>query len=479
MGTALHGGRLDEPDLPTGQLVLEAPPRIEPNDAAGGLLVNAIPVLGSLGSIVLIAGTGREQGGRGYLAAGLFLVASLGFFVAQLDRQRRQRTQQLHRSRAAYLHYLASVRALVREAAGRQRRALCWRHPEPAALPCVAAERSRVWERAPSDPSFLHVRYGVCTQPLSLELVPAETAPIDQVDPVAAAARHRLLVVHRRQAGLPASIDLRAFTRVEICGAPDPARALARSLICSAATFHSPEHLAVAVLASERNLAHWDWVKWLPARAAMVDASARAGSVGLTALPTSPPLGADDAAPRTSCSSPTAPRRPARSTTARVTLLDLPDHWDELEDATTLRLRLEGEPGADGRHPLLVQRVREEPVTAGADQCTPATAEALARRLTPLRPGDRRSEVDPRPSDLPGLLGLGDLRTLDPPAVWRSRPAAATACASRSASATTGRWCTSTSRSPPSRAWARTGWSSARPGPASRSSCAPWCSVWP
>ncbi len=408
MGTALHGGRLDEPHLPTGQLVLEAPPRIEPNDAAGGLLVNAIPVLGSLGSIVLIAGTGREQGGRGYLAAGLFLVASLGFFVAQLDRQRRQRTQQQHRSRAAYLHYLANVRALVREAAGRQRRALCWRHPEPAALPCVAAERSRVWERAPSDPSFLHVRYGVCTQPLSLELVPAETAPIDQVDPVAAAARHRLLVVHRRQAGLPASIDLRAFTRVEICGAPDPARALARSLICSAATFHSPEHLAVAVLASERNLAHWDWVKWLP-HGRMVAAS----PAGLTALQPA----AHDASPHLLLVTDGATAPDGRH---GVTLLDLPDHWDELEDATTLRLRLEGEPGADGRHPLLVQRVREEPVTAGADRCTPATAEALARRLTPLRP--TAGEVT-RPSDLPGLLGLGDLRTLDPPAVWRSRPA--------------------------------------------------------
>ena len=60
-GAAKVFGRYDwrrAPDPAYVQLVLEAPPRIEPNDAASGLLVNAIPVLGSLGSIVLIAGTG-------------------------------------------------------------------------------------------------------------------------------------------------------------------------------------------------------------------------------------------------------------------------------------------------------------------------------------------------------------------------------------------------------------------------------------
>ena len=67
MSIALHGERLDEPELPSGQLMLEAPPRIEPQDAAGGVLMNAIPLLGTLGSIVLVAGLGRASGSRGYL----------------------------------------------------------------------------------------------------------------------------------------------------------------------------------------------------------------------------------------------------------------------------------------------------------------------------------------------------------------------------------------------------------------------------
>ena len=262
--TTLRGTRLDEPEMPSGRIELQPPPQIEPNEGASGVLMNAIPMLGSLGSIVLVATMGRSNGGRGLIAAGMFLFATLGFVIVQIDRQRKQRNQQVTGSRTEYLRYLANVRKVAREAADQQRRALTWHHPDPSALPALAEERSRIWEHGSNDPGFMHVRYGVCAQPLALELVPPESTPIDQVDPAAASALHRLLVVHRLQPDLPASIDLRAFDRVEVCGAEEPARSLARSLICSATAFHSPEHLVVAVLSSEHNLAHWDWIKWLP-----------------------------------------------------------------------------------------------------------------------------------------------------------------------------------------------------------------------
>ncbi len=146
-------------------------------------MMNAIPMLGSLGSIVLVATMGSRTGGRSYIAAGMFLFATLGFIIVQLDRQRKQRAQQVTGSRTEYLRYLGNVRQVAREAADQQRRALTWHHPEPAALPSLAEERSRVWEHGSADDNFLHVRYGVCSQPLSLELVPPESAPIDQVDP--------------------------------------------------------------------------------------------------------------------------------------------------------------------------------------------------------------------------------------------------------------------------------------------------------
>jgi S-DNA-T family DNA segregation ATPase FtsK/SpoIIIE len=447
VSTTLRGSRLAEPELPSGQVVLQPPPQIEPNEGASGVLMNAIPMLGSLGSIVLVATMGRATGGRGFIAAGMFLFATLGFIVVQLDRQRKQRAQQVTGSRTEYLRYLGSVRKVAREAADQQRRALTWHHPDPTALPSLADERSRVWEHGTADPNFLHVRYGLCSQPLSLELVPPESTPIDQVDPAAASALHRLLVVHRLQPDLPASIDLRAFDRVEICGPEEPARSLARALICSATTFHSPDHLVVAVLSSEQNLAHWDWVKWLPHAQSGQQTDAvgpmRMVSTSLNDLAgllppdlsERPRFGADErpSSPHVLLVIDGGELPPGNHVVPPdglhgVTLLDLPARWDELDDSSRLRIQFEGEPTGDERPHVMALRLREDPIRARADQCSVATAEALARRLTPLHTMasgvvDSGTGEIAGPADFMELLALGDVRSFDPAAAWRPRPA--------------------------------------------------------
>ena len=435
--------------MPSGRIVLQPPPEIEQHEGASGVLMNAIPMLGSLGSIVLVASMAGQSGvnaGRSYIAAGMFLFATLGFIVVQIDRQRKQRTQQVTGSRTEYLRYLANVRQVAREAADQQRRALTWHHPDPAALPALAEDRSRVWEHGPSDDDFLHVRYGTCTQPLSTELVPPQSAPVDRVDPAAASALHRLLVVHRLQPDLPASIDLRAFDRVELCGDDEPARALARALLCSAAAFHSPEHLVVAVLAAERNLIHWDWLKWLPhahstrehdavgPRRMVTTSLAELEALLPADLSDRPRFGADErpATPHVLLVTDGASLPPGNHVVPPdglhgVTVLDLPTRWDELEDPTRLRLQLTGGAPVDGKQPLLALRVREEPVRALADQCDLATAEAFGRRLSPLHvvsagSGEPSGEIT-GPQDFMDLLGLGDVHDFEPNAAWRPRPA--------------------------------------------------------
>ena len=449
MSTTLRGTRLDEPEMPTGKIVLQPPPEIEKNEGASGVMMNAIPMLGSLGSIVLVASMAGQSGanaGRSYIAAGMFLFATLGFIVVQIDRQRKQRTQQVTGSRTEYLRYLGNVRQVARDAADAQRRALTWHHPEPASLPALAEERSRVWEHGSADEHFLHVRYGTCTQPLSTELVPPQSAPIDQVDPACASALHRLLVVHRLQPDLPASIDLRAFDRIELCGEEEPVRSLARSIVCSAAAFHSPEHLVVAVLTTEHHLIHWDWLKWLPhAQSAQESDAVGPKRIVTTSLEDlaallppdlgdRPRFGADErpATPHILLVTDGATLPPGNHVVPPdglhgVTVLDLPSRWDELDDASRLRLQLTGERQPGGKVPLLAIRVREEPVRALGDQCDPATAEAFARRLTPLHTvtadtGEPSSEIS-GPSDFMDLLGLGDVHVLDPNAAWRPRPA--------------------------------------------------------
>jgi S-DNA-T family DNA segregation ATPase FtsK/SpoIIIE len=451
--TTLRGGRAERPELPTGEIRIQAPPEIEHAEGASGVLMNAIPMLGSLGSIVLVATMGSSTPGgqgRSFLAAGMFLFATLGFIVVQLDRQRKQRTQALTGTRTEYLRYLGTVRKLAREAAVQQRAALLWDHPDPAALPALAEERSRVWEHMVTDPGFLQVRYGVCSQPLSLELVPPDSAPIDQVDPAAASALHRLLAVHRVQPNLPAAVDLRAFDRIEICGGEDEARALARSMICSAASFQSPEHLAIAVLTSEEALAEWDWVKWLPhvlsGRESDAVGPRRMVSTSLVELASllpaelaeRPRFGADERPPDPHVllvvdGAELPPGNPVIPSDGLhgMTVLDLPARWDELQDSSRLRLHFEdGVLLEDGRRGIHALRLREEPVHAGADQCDLATAEAVARRLAPLHVVTAGVEAEPSsaaeiagPSDFMDLLGLGDVHRYDAASAWRTRPA--------------------------------------------------------
>ncbi|MEZ5096363.1 MAG: type VII secretion protein EccCa [Nocardioides sp.] len=448
MSTTLRGGRLDQPELPTGQLVLQPPPEIEPHEGAGGVLMNAIPMLGSLGSIVLVATMSQTSGAKSYLAAGMFLFATLGFIVVQIDRQRKQRTQQVTGSRSEYLRYLGNVRQIAREAADQQRRALTWQHPEPRSLPGLAEERSRLWELSTGDDRFLHVRYGVCSQPLSLELVPPESAPIDQVDPAAASALHRLLVVHRLQPRLPASIDLRAFDRIELCGPEEPARSLARAMVCSAAAFHAPAHLVVAVLATQETLAHWDWLKWMPHALSTRESDAvgpmRMVSTSLSDLAAllpadlsdRPRFGADEgpASPHILLVVDGAQLPPGNHVIPPdglhgVTLVDLPTRWDVLDDPSRLRLQLEDLPPDEGGGvPIQALRVREDPIRALADQCDLATAEAFARRVAPLHTVTSGSTESASgeltgPTDFMDLLGMGDVHSFDPRTSWRPRPA--------------------------------------------------------
>ena len=435
MTTTLRAGRVEPPEVPRGEIVLRAPPQLEPTSTSGGALMGAIPMLGSLGSVLVVATTaGSAPGGqrRGFLAAGLFLLATLGFLVVQLDRQRRQRTQAVDGPRTAYLRYLGSVRQTARDAARRQRIALLWQHPDPTALPALAEEQSRVWGHTLADEEFLQVRYAVSEAPLSLALVGPDPATLDRADPSAASALRRLLAVHRVQPGLPATVDLRATGRVEVCGPVEQARSLARAMICSATTFQSPEHLAIAVLTEAGSLAQWDWVKWLPhARSPHISDAVGPGRMVATRLAD---LGALVPADRhllvvaDGVVLPSGDSLLPADGQHGVTVLDLVSRPDELRDGVMLRLLVEEDASHEGRPTVGASGPGQVPRRAVADQCDLATAEALARRLAPLPEVAAGGGAGPAfasrttgPPDLTALLALGDVRRYDPATTWRLR----------------------------------------------------------
>ena len=220
-------------------------------------------------------------------------------------------------------------------------------------------------------------------------------------------------------------------------------------MICSATAFQNPDQLIVAVLSSEQNLTHWDWVKWLPHAQSTREADAVGpmrlvstslddlGSLLPPDLSDRPRFGADEraATPHILLVIDGGHLPPGNHIVPPdglhgVTLLDLPSRWDELEDSTRLRLEFADAPDELGKRPVSALRMRGEPVRALADQCDIATAEAFARRIAPLKTASAESssaggavDITSTNPDHMDLLGLGDIFSYDPATAWRPRPA--------------------------------------------------------
>ena len=442
MSTPLYRDvRKPAPPLPSGRVVMQAPPELVPSDGVSGLIASLVPMLGSVGSIVFVAMA--SPGPRGMIAGGMFLVASLGFVVVNGWRQRSQHQAAVLGSRREYLAYLADLRTTVRQAASQQRRHGLWNNPDPTALASFAEDGERVWERSPGQGDYLHARIGVASQPLCLALEAAETPPLAQLDPVAASAAHRFLVTHEMQPEIPVSIDIASYSRIEVTGPENRARGLARALVSQLAAFHSPEHLQIAVVASPGALAEWEWAKWLPHTHSTreKDSVGPARMIGSDLEDLEPMLPADihersRFSPNGQAVSPhllvvlDGGRVAPGSVVAPpegvmgVTVLELPEFWDDLADPLRLRLAV-GTASArtGGASPVEIVHLREDLRVAIADTASIPDAEAMARRLTPMfvGSGESPSESTAVSAELVDLLGIGDIRDLDLDVTWRPR----------------------------------------------------------
>ena len=441
---AQREGRIEPPPMPYGELELQPPPPLYAGEgAASNVLMTAVPLLGSVGSVVFVAMSGKSA--QSYLAAGLFLLASLGFVGVSIWRARSGKTAQVTSNRREYLNYLRGIRETARRAGSEQRKHLTWIHPEPVALAAVAEEGTRVWERAPSDEDWLLVRYARGPQRLGLELKPPESDTIDKLDPVSASALHRLLATHRILPDLPTAVALNSFARIEIIGSEEHARSQARALLVQAATFHAPDQLVIAVLTEPASLPQWDWVKWLPHAQSRREADAagprRLVCTDLDELVSLLPADLSErprfGPSRTAVSPhvvvvldnvavPVGHSVITEDGVLGMTVVDIPERWDELTDDSRVRLHLEGPDNARLQGGVRVAAVvpRQEPIRGFADQMSIATAEAAARRLTPMYAGEGpvREDALTKSTELTDLLGIGDVHQLNLDRSWRPRP---------------------------------------------------------
>ena len=228
-----------------------APPlRVPPVEATRGAatpfsLVSFVAPLGLAAVMVWVLGDIRFA-----LFALLSPVVVLGNWVEGRRRNRKTAKRARKTQATAVQQFLVDLAdACVAETA-RRRTILV----DPAeALRRAEAPSVRLWERRPRHDDFLRLVAGTGELGWEPPLLDEGERPAD----VARALRES------RLRDVPVPVDPRAGP-VGLAGDRAAALAVARSLVCQAATHAGPADLRVAVLTTPSSRADWDWVKWLP-----------------------------------------------------------------------------------------------------------------------------------------------------------------------------------------------------------------------
>jgi type VII secretion protein EccCa/type VII secretion protein EccCb len=434
-----RSARRPAPEIPTGELAVEAPPEIP--QAAGGRWQQAMMGLPMLGGSVAMAMM-MSQGGGGayrYVIGGLFGFSSVAMLATSFGSSGSPKKAEMMSARREYLRHLAGLRRRVRETAGMQRVGLLYRHPDPGQLWSTAGSH-RVWERRPADPDFGVVRLAVGPQTLATPLIPPVTRPLDELEPMTAGALRRFLDAYSVVPDLPVAVSLRGFARVFLrgsgAGGDRDARSLTRAVLTQLATFHAPDDMIIAICAGPERRPGWEWVKWLPHNL-HPSRTDRLGHVRLVAStgpdleklledvignrPRFNPAGSSHTGPHVVIVLDGVNLKGATQLDDGidgVTVLDLDEQPPRLLDRSLLVLETHNKA-------LYTYAMDHEAEVGTADQLTVEQAEAVARRLSPLRLAAMSKSSDtPLAAQLglAELLGLGDPETFSVAQHWMTRP---------------------------------------------------------
>ena len=256
--------RRQPPPEPRGEIVLESPPELPETVSGGGLgqTLTYLPMLAGAGSTALLV-TGSGGSPITYLASGMMGLSMVGMAMGSMGRSSGDKRRRLDGDRRDYQRYLEQVRRRARTVADQQRASALWHHPDPSALWCVALG-NRLWERRPADGDYLAIRIGRGRLRLGVKLVSPETKPVEDLEPISAVSLRRFIRTHASVSDLPLAIAASAFGRIAVTGPASASRSLARAMIGQLAAFHSPDDVIVAVCAAPEVMGEWEWLKWLP-----------------------------------------------------------------------------------------------------------------------------------------------------------------------------------------------------------------------
>ncbi|MBO3743554.1 type VII secretion protein EccCa [Actinoplanes flavus] len=440
MGTVMvrRAARRPAPEIPSDPLTVEPPPEIPEQVAARWQQwLMALPMLGGTLAMAMMMGQGRG-GAYSYVIGGLFGVSSLAMLTTSFGASGAPRKAEMMSARREYLRHLAALRKRARDSAQRQRTGLLYRHPDPERLWSTVGSH-RLWERRGGDPDFGVVRVGVGPQTLATPLVPPVARPLDELEPMTAGALRRFLDAYSVVPDLPVAMSLRGFSRVYIRGdAPgaEGPRALVRAVLTQLAVFHGPDELVIAVCAGQEARGWWEWIKWLPhaQHPSQLDAL---GPVRLVAgdeprlaelldevigsRPRFHPGESAGTVPHVLVVVDGAEPANTRLDDALdgLTVLDLDTAPPRLLDRSALVLEVR----SDGM--LGTYTMDHEGEVGRADGLTVAEAEAVARRLAPLRlasaPDPTGAPTASAQTGLPELLGIADPENYSVAHGWPAR----------------------------------------------------------
>lgn len=442
------------PQSPRGDILLESPPDMpdpQPKNISQYLMI--LPMLAGAAAMAMMmmsrVGTGQTQTSGNNtmrIAMGAMMgISMVGMMATSMGGNRAQKKAEFNADRRDYMRYLNQVRRRARKGAERQWRAARWRHPDPKALWSLVGTR-RMWERRPKDDDALDIRVGVGKQRMTMKLVPPETKPVEDLEPMTSMALRRFVAAHSNVIDIPRSMMYTEAARMVLRGD----RALVvdniRSQLVQAAVLHSPDDVIIAVVADNERMPEWHWMKWLP-HLQHPSAEDGAGPVRMF-FNTTTQL---ENSLREQLSSRGAWSPGAKAGEGQAQLVVILDGGevdptgiiasDGMAGVTVFDFSgyLPRKPGPQIKlydvtpEEIYTDQAGRRRVLGTPDRMSYNQAEGVARSLAPWRltlkgaagkteSGDEDASPLANPSSLPEMLGFNDAAALDPAVHWREKP---------------------------------------------------------